>query len=56
MIGTKTEQDQSRTQSPQAFWPAVGLQERLLRTGILFNFFDWLPRNSLHCFTAKILR
>ena len=21
-----------------------------------FNFFDWLPRNSFHCFTAQILR
>ena len=30
---------QSRTQSPQAFWPAVGRQERLCGTGILFNFF-----------------
>ena len=26
---------QSRTQSPQALWPVVGLQERLWGTGIL---------------------
>ena len=30
--------------------PAVGLQERLWGTGILFNFFDWLPRDGLHCY------
>ena len=33
---------QSRTQSPQALWPAVGRQERLGGTGILLpqDFFD----------------
>ena len=36
---------QSRTQSPQALWPAVGHQERLWGTGILFKFSDWLVRN-----------
>ena len=46
---------QSRTQSPQAFWSAGGRQERL-ENSKKFNFFDWLSRNSLHCFTAEILR
>ena len=33
---------QSRTQSPQALWPAVGRQKRLWRTGIL------LPQDLCH--------
>ena len=47
---------QSRIQSPHALWPAVGRQERLWETEILFNLFDWLLCNGLNCFTAEILR
>ena len=45
---------QSRFQSPQALRPAVCRQESLW--GNRNFFFDWLPRNGLHCFTAEILR
>ena len=47
---------QSCTQSPQALWSAVGRQERLWGTGILFKFFDLQHYNSLHCFTTDVLR
>ena len=40
---------QSRTQGPLAFWSAGGRQERHWR---IENFFDWLPRIGLHCFTC----
>ena len=50
------EDSRSRTQSPQALWPAVGRQERLWGAGILIKFLDWLLRNGLHCFTAEIVR
>ena len=48
--------NQSRTQSPQALWPAVNRQERLWGTEILSKFFAWLLCNGFHCFTAEILR
>ena len=35
LIGLVAIFNQSRTQSPQALWPAVGRQERLWGTGIL---------------------
>ena len=46
---------QSRTQSPLAFWSAGGRQKRLGNSK-KFKFFDWLPCNDFHCFTAEILR
>ena len=48
--------EQSPFLSPQAFWSAGGLQKRLWRIRKKIKFFDWLSRNSLHWFTAEILR
>ena len=47
---------QSRIQSPQVLWPAVGRQERLWEFEKKFKCFDWVPPKGLHCFTIEILR
>ena len=52
--GYQAQTYQSHTQSPQAFWSVSGHQERLWRTrknlNVMFKFFYWLSRNSLHLF------